>query len=66
MSDNENEFEFEGKTYVAVDDDMDLVLEGTYGCDQCAFKGVAMCGVNRKSCMSEDFRDRDIHFEEKQ
>jgi hypothetical protein len=63
---NENEFVFEGKTYVAVVDDMELLSKEVYGCDQCAFTGMD-CTFERPPCYMVGRKDRrSVHFEEKQ
>jgi hypothetical protein len=57
---SENEFEFDGKTYVAVVDD-----QGVYGCDQCVFKDINCDAF--PPCFSGCRTDGlPVHFEEKQ
>jgi hypothetical protein len=60
MNGDENEFEFEGKTYVAVVDEL-----GIYGCGNCAFKDKDCAAL--PSCFAEERGDSlPAHFEEKQ
>jgi hypothetical protein len=58
---NENEFEFEGKTYVTVFDELD-----GDGCAKCAFELID-CTIGIPQCYSGNREDgKPVYFKEKQ
>jgi hypothetical protein len=62
---SEDEFEYDGKTYIAVDDNPDRTKEFVFGCSQCALRGQEIC--NLAPCIELDREDgRSVHFEVKQ
>jgi hypothetical protein len=63
---NENEFVKDGKAYVAVEDDQELLHTGVYGCYQCVFTDID-CTFERPNYYMSGCSDRrSVHFEEKQ
>jgi hypothetical protein len=63
---SEDEFEHDGKTYIAVDDNSSPAGRIMFGCDKCAIFGLNICS-QVPDCTGLDREDgRAVHFEVKQ